>query len=112
LSWGNPFIPSEFDYSAMVKMTGDIIIVNASELLTLRGPKRARAKSEMSDLSIIADGALAISDGIVVDAGKTDSVLREHDAQGVEKIDASGKVVMPGFVDPHTHLVYAGSREF
>ena len=112
MSGGNPFIPSEFDYSAMVKMTGDIIIVNASELLTLRGPKRARAKSEMSDLSIIADGALAISDGIVVDAGKTDSVLREHDAQGVEKIDASGKVVMPGFVDPHTHLVYAGSREF
>ena len=93
-------------------MTGDVVIVNASELLTLRGPKRARAKSEMSELSIIGDGALAISDGIIVDAGRTDTVLKEHDAHGVEKIDASGKVVMPGFVDPHTHLVYAGSREF
>jgi imidazolonepropionase len=66
----------------------------------------------MSELSIIQDGAVAVSDGVIIDVGKTDSVLREHDASGVEKLDATGKVVMPGFVDPHTHLVYAGSREF
>ena len=89
-----------------------MLIVHASELLTLRGPKRARAKAEMSELSIVQDGAVAVSDGVIVDVGKTESVLKEHDAKGVDKIDAKGRVVMPGFVDPHTHLVYAGSREF
>jgi imidazolonepropionase len=93
-------------------MKGEVIIAHASELLTLRGPRRARAKVEMSELSLIQDGAVAVSDGVIVDVGKTDSVLREHDASGVERLDAAGKVVMPGFVDPHTHLVYAGSREF
>ncbi len=93
-------------------MAEDLIIHHASELLTMRGPKRARAKGEMSELSIIQDGAVAISDGVIVDVGKSEPVLREHDAAGVEKLDASGSVVMPGFVDPHTHLVYAGSREF
>jgi len=93
-------------------MTDDLIITGASELVTLKGPRRARTKHEMSEISIIRDGAVAISGGAVAAAGRTDSVLRDHDASGVERIDASDKVVMPGFVDPHTHLVYAGSREF
>ncbi|OGS42363.1 MAG: imidazolonepropionase [Euryarchaeota archaeon RBG_16_62_10] len=93
-------------------MTDDLIIANAKELLTLKGPRRSRAKGEMSDLAVIHDGAVAVSGGVIVAVGRTDSVLKEHDATGVERIDASGKVVMPGFVDPHTHLVYAGSREF
>lgn len=93
-------------------MGDDLLILNASELLTLKGPKRARAKSEMSELSIIRDGAVAIAGGAITDIGRTESILRDHDASGVEKIDAQGRVVMPGFVDPHTHLVYAGSREF
>ncbi|HEX7391642.1 MAG TPA: imidazolonepropionase [Thermoplasmata archaeon] len=93
-------------------MGDDLLIVNASELLTLKGPRRARAKAEMSELSIIRDGAVAIAGGAIADIGRTESILREHDASGVEKIDAQGRVVMPGFVDPHTHLVYAGSREF
>jgi imidazolonepropionase len=93
-------------------MKGEMLIIHASELLTLRGPKRARAKGEMSELSIIPDGAVAITDGVITDVGKTDSILRDHDSNGLEKLDARGRVVMPGFVDPHTHLVYAGSREF
>ena len=93
-------------------MSNDLLILHASELLTLRGPERARAKAEMSDLSIIRDGAVAVSDGIITDVGKSASILKEHDATGVGKIDAKNRVVMPGFVDPHTHLVYAGSREF
>jgi len=93
-------------------MGDDLLIVNESELLTLKGPRRARAKAEMSELSIIRDGAVAIAGGAIADIGRTESILREHDASGVEKIDAQGRVVMPGFVDPHTHLVYAGSREF
>jgi imidazolonepropionase len=93
-------------------MAERVVIVNASELVTLRGPERARAKQEMSELSIIRNGAVAISDGVIVDVGKTDSILRDHQATGTTRIDAKNRVVMPGFVDPHTHLVFAGSREF
>lgn len=93
-------------------MTDDLLIVHASELVTLRGPRRARAKAEMSDLAIIRDGAVAVSGGVIVDVGRTESVLKEHGAGDVEIIDATDKTVLPGFVDPHTHLVYAGSREF
>ena len=93
-------------------MTDDLLIVHASELVTLRGPRRARAKAEMSDLAIIRDGAVAVSGGVIVDVGRTDSILKEHGAGDVEIIDATDRTVLPGFVDPHTHLVYAGSREF
>jgi len=93
-------------------MADDLLIVNAKELVTLRGPRRARTKHEMSEMSIIPDGAVAVSDGAIVDVGKTKAVLEEHGSTGIEGIDASGKVVMPGFVDPHTHLVFAGSRAF
>lgn len=93
-------------------MADDLLIVHASELVTLRGPRRARQKTEMSDLAIITDGAVAVVDGAIVEAGRTDAILREYDSAGMERVDASGQVVMPGFVDCHTHLVYAGSREF
>lgn len=93
-------------------MSETVIMTNASELVTLKGPKRSRARSEMSELSIIRDGAVAVSDGIIQGVGRTDHVLREHDARGAERIDARGRTVMPGLVDPHTHLVFAGSREF
>ncbi|MFH1579705.1 MAG: imidazolonepropionase [Thermoplasmatota archaeon] len=93
-------------------MIDDLLIVHASELVTLKGPRRARAKAEMSDLAIIRDGAVAVSGGVIVDVGRTDSILKEHGAGDVEIIDATDRTVLPGFVDPHTHLVYAGSREF
>ena len=93
-------------------MTDRMLVLNAAELVTLRGPERARTKVEMSQLSSIKDGAVAIQDGTIVDVGKSRSILKEHGSRGTTKIDASGKVVMPGFVDPHTHLVFAGSREF
>ncbi|RLF27545.1 MAG: imidazolonepropionase [Thermoplasmata archaeon] len=84
----------------------DIIIKNAAELITLQGPNRARVKHEMNTLGIIKRGSIAIKDGKILDVGKNLRYRAE------ETIDASGKTVMPGFVDPHTHLVFAGSREF
>lgn len=86
--------------------TVDIFIKNASELITMDGPNRPRIKKEMCELSIIENGSVAIKDGKIVETG--------NDLEyGTEKtIDASGKTVMPGFIDPHTHLVFAGSREF
>ena len=64
---------------------------------------------EMEDLRILEDGAVAIADGRIVAVGRTSEVLAEH--SGKLTIDASNKIVTPGFVDAHTHIVFAGSRE-
>jgi imidazolonepropionase len=84
----------------------DLLISNASELLTLKGPKKPRTREQMKRLSIIKNGSVAIKNGLIVDVGRNLRYKAET------TIDASGKLVMPGFVDPHTHVVFAGSREF
>jgi imidazolonepropionase len=63
----------------------------------------------MNELGLIEDGAVAVSRGLVTLVGTTEEVLAQTEAE--EMLDASNRVVMPGFVDPHTHLVFAGSRE-
>ncbi len=55
------------------------------------------------------DAAIAISNGKIVDVGKSERVLKKYSSD--RAIDATGHLVMPGFVDPHTHAVFAGSRE-
>ncbi|MFA5101773.1 MAG: imidazolonepropionase [Candidatus Thermoplasmatota archaeon] len=84
----------------------DLLIKNAGELLTLQGPKAPRIWKQMKNLGVVKHGSVAIRDGLIVDVGRH---LR-YQAEIV--IDASSKLVMPGFVDPHTHVVFAGSREF
>jgi len=84
----------------------DLFITNASELLTLKGPKKPRTREQMKRLSIIKNGSVAVKNGLIVNAGRNLRYKAET------TIDASGKLVMPGFVDPHTHVVFAGSREF
>lgn len=86
--------------------TVDILINNANEIVTLKGPNKPRIKNEMTDLSIIKNGSIAVKDGKITDIGNNLNFKAE------KTIDAKGKTVMPGFVDPHTHLVFAGSREF
>ena len=86
--------------------TVDLLIENANQIVTLSGPNRPRTKKEMNDLSIIKNGSVAIKDGLIFDIGKNLKYTAE------EKIDAKKKIVIPGFVDPHTHLVFSGSREF
>jgi imidazolonepropionase len=63
----------------------------------------------MRELGIIEDGAVAIQGDRIALVGRTSEVLAEA-GDGARLIDASGKVVLPGFVDPHTHLVFAGDR--
>ena len=88
----------------------DLLIENASELLTIRGgTEKPLLGKSMRDLDIIRDGSVAIRNGRVIAVGKTEKIKEEIESS--EVIDASEKVVMPGFVDPHTHLVFAGSRE-
>lgn len=88
------------------KVQVDLIVHSSSQLLTLKGgPQRGGA---LGRLEPIDDGAIAIRDGTIVAVGKTAELLEAYDAP--HKVDGSGHVVMPGFVDPHTHLVWAGDR--
>jgi len=94
----------------VVREEVDLLIENANEVITLRGGSQKPLHGEhMKDLGIIKGGSVAVNEGRIVAVGKTQEVKRKF--EGRETIDASGKVVMPGFVDPHTHLVFAGSRE-
>jgi imidazolonepropionase len=86
----------------------DLIIKNASELLTL-----SVSSKEESGLGLVQTGTVAIKEGRILWVGKEDDVPKDFvlEREGNE-IDASGKVVMPGLIDSHTHLVFAGSREY
>jgi imidazolonepropionase len=88
----------------------DLLIVNAEELVTLAGgSQKPRTGRQMQELGIIGNGSLAVKDGRIVAVGKTSDVTKVFKAENV--IRANGKIVLPGFVDPHVHLVFAGSRE-
>jgi len=90
--------------------TADLLIVNASELVTLAGdPQKPRVGKQMRELGIIRDGCLAVRDGRIAAVGKTSEIAKLFRAEVI--ISANGKTVLPGFVDSHTHLVFAGSRE-
>lgn len=82
-------------------------VVDCSELVTLAGPPRPRVGAELRDLAIIRDGAMLIRDGRIVEIGLRAAIKIGADT---EVIDAGGRVVMPGFVDAHTHPVFAGNR--
>jgi len=64
----------------------------------------------MNSLGIVEDGAVAVSGGRIVEVGSTKEVLGKLEG-GYEVVDVSGKLVTPGLIDPHVHLVFAGSRE-
>ncbi len=93
-----------------MESNADLLIYNTSQLLTLSGPSRPRVGDEMDALGSIRNGAVAVKSGRILDVGITDHILETYKSTS-QKIDARGKLLMPGFVDPHTHLVYAGSRE-
>ena len=88
-------------------MEADLLIRNASELLTL-----SPSATDEEGLGIIRNGAVLVGDGRILWAGDSGKIPAGYrmDPKGTV-IDASGKVVMPGLVDSHTHLVFGGSRE-
>jgi imidazolonepropionase len=89
----------------------DFVIVHANELATLSGANdKPRTKERMSDLGIVKDGAVAFKSGKIVAVGPTKRVVEQLEI-GVDVIDADGKLVTPGLIDPHVHLVFGGSRE-
>jgi imidazolonepropionase len=88
----------------------DFLLVHAGELHTLEGPAGPRRGRALRELGTIRDGALAARQGRIVWVGPTDGARRLHLAPDAVELDAGGRCVIPGFVDPHTHLVWAGSR--
>ena len=95
---------------ARAREKADLLIVNAEELITLvDGSQKPRTGKQMQELGIIHNGGLAVKDGRIVAVGKTSDLTKVFKAENVTS--ANGKIVLPGFVDPHTHIVFAGSRE-
>ena len=89
----------------------DLFIQNCGQLLTVAGAsQRPKTLQGMDDLGIILDGAVAIKDGNIIDVGTTRQLGKKYNRKGVNIIDALGKVVLPGFVDCHTHAVFGGDR--
>ncbi len=83
-----------------------MLIHSASQVLTLAGgPQRG---ADLGRLGIIPDGAVLIREGRIAALGPSAELLAAH--PGEERLDACGQVLMPGFIDPHTHLIWAGDR--
>jgi imidazolonepropionase len=85
-----------------------LAVLHASQVVTLSGPTRRRIGAEMSKLAIISDGGMLIHNGKIEKIGPSAEI--EKNVGDEEIVDAGGRVVMPGFVDAHTHLVFAGNR--
>lgn len=90
-------------------MTRKVAIVNIGQLVTLAGPARPRVGVEMRQLGLLRDAALLIEDGRISTAGLY-ADMRDRIDVDTTIIDAAGRLVTPGFVDAHTHLVFAGNR--
>lgn len=90
-------------------MANSIAVINCSQLVTLAGPARPRVAAEMRELALIADGALLVRGSRIEKVGRRSEIESLITAE-CEVIDASGRIVLPGFVDAHTHPVFAGTR--
>lgn len=88
-------------------------IKHAKELATISGENGPRKGKDMSNLSIIEDGSVWIEDGKIAAVGTTEELEKQYASRANEAdiVDATGRLVTPGLVDPHTHIVYGGSRE-
>lgn len=92
-------------------MSDTLLIRRAGQLLTLRGSNSPRRGDALGDLGLIRDGAILVREGSIVAAGASGEVARlAAEERDVNEIDAAGRVVMPGFVDSHTHLVHGPPR--
>lgn len=87
----------------------DTLVVHASELVTARTDPGGAVGDDLGRLEVVEDGAVAIAGGRIVDVGATRELAARHPRVG-EVVDAGGRLVTPGFVGCHVHLVHGGSR--
>jgi imidazolonepropionase len=88
---------------------GTLLVKNAAQVVTCSGFAAKKGKG-MLDLGIIENGAVVIKNGIIQEVGKSGEIVGRYENEGYEVIDARGKAVLPGFVDCHTHFLFAGDR--
>ncbi|MCP4362736.1 MAG: imidazolonepropionase [Chloroflexi bacterium] len=86
----------------------DLLIINASQVCVVPGGDRPQRGADLGELGLIVDGAVAVQAGKITAVGPTSDLQSIHHATQV--IDANGRAVIPGFVDPHTHIPWAGER--
>lgn len=89
-------------------MKGNLLVKNIGQLATLSGPVPRKGK-DMDDLQMMEDAAVAVEEGVIVAVGKSSEIEVKY--PHLTPLDCGGKTVLPGFVEPHTHIVFAGSRE-
>lgn len=93
-----------------MKSPADLLVLHAAELLTMSaGPAGPLRGDALREPGVITDGAVAVVGDRIAAVGSSDEIRNRFDAK--KTIDATGRVVMPGFVDPHTHLVFGKTRE-
>lgn len=88
-------------------------IKHAAQLVTVSGANKPRTREAMSDLGLIEDGSVWIENGQILAVGTTSELETSFGdrANEADIVDATGQLVTPGLVDPHTHVAYGGSRE-
>jgi imidazolonepropionase len=86
-------------------MGSRLLIRGARQLLTLRGPSVPRRGAEMSRLGVLNDGAMLVEDGVISHVGSASQVENRAEARTAREVNAEGRVVMPGLIDCHTHLL-------
>lgn len=86
-----------------------LLVTNCGQLVTLAGPARPRVGAELRELRIVSDSAMLVRDGRIAALGSR-SEIEPLATANTECVDAGGRVAMPGFVDAHTHLIFAGNR--
>ncbi len=91
-------------------MAKRLLVRGARQLLTLRGPSGPRRGAAMRELGIIESGVMLVEDGVITNIGPARRVENLGAARDAEELDATGCVVMPGFVDSHTHLIHGPPR--
>ena len=92
------------------QLVGDLNVVHAASLTRICDHGTARRGTTQGVLDIISDGALAIRDGVIVAVGNTTTVMAQYDEPGVATIDATGRTVLPGLVECHSHPIFDGER--
>ncbi|MCF7792139.1 MAG: imidazolonepropionase [Victivallales bacterium] len=93
-----------------MKSKTDLIITNSSKLVALKNAGNSPLTGKnMQNLGIIENGAVAVNNDKIIETGTSSDIEQKYSAENI--IDAEKNLVMPGLVDPHTHLVFGGSRE-
>lgn len=90
-------------------MNADTIIINIGQLTTMQSRNQPKTGSQMKEVGLMKSAGIAIKDGRILDLGGSQEIAAKY--SWLERIDAEGRILTPGFVDSHTHPVFVHTRE-